>query len=837
MTLTYRQFLEAKAVQAPEAGFPSTHFTVPEVLLPHQRLLVEWMVRGGRRGNFAAFGLGKTLMQLAALQIVSRLTDRPVLAVAPLGVIVSGDFQADAARLDLPLYVIRADDDLDAHATGVHLTHYESVREGKIDVRRFVAVSLDEAAILRGMGGTKTFREFMRLFADTPYRFVATATPSPNEYEELLCYAAFLGIMDIGEAKTRFFQRNSEKADQLTLHPHKEEEFWLWLSSWGAFVQRPSDLGCPDAGYDLPPLTVNWHVVTPSDDTPQVDANGQSRFLRDASTGVLEAAAETRHSLDARIAKVAALVAERPADHVLLWHHLEDERRALERAIPTCRAVYGAQPLDEREARIRAFATGDLGALAAKPVMLGSGPNLQRHCHWAIFAGVGLKFNEFIQALHRIYRFLQTEAVTIDIVHSDAQSEVVRELQRRWAQYREMMAHLSLMVRTMGLGGAAAQERLQRSLGVTRTEHAGDGFRAILNDCVDETVALPEGSVHCIVTSIPFGTQYEYTPSYHDFGHTDDDAHFLRQMDFLSPALHRALAPGRVLAVHVKDRIRPGGLDGTGFQTVSPFHAHVILHFQRHGFWYNGMVTVVTDVVRENNQTYRLGWTEQCKDGSRMSVGLPEYVLLFRKLPSTQGTGYADVRVEKPKADYSRARWQQDAHAFWRSRGDRLLTGDELKGLAPDDVFQQYRAFSVATTYDHERHVAIGETLEAARRLPPGFMLLQPQSWHEDVWTDVARMRSLNTLQATQGKEQHLCPLPFDIVDRLITRFSNRGETVFDPFAGLFTVPLRAMELGRVGVGCELSPSYFADGVAHLRAAEAKRAAPSLLDLLDQEAA
>jgi hypothetical protein len=273
-------------------------------------------------------------------------------------------------------------------------------------------------------------------------------------------------------------------------------------------------------------------------------------------------------------------------------------------------------------------------------------------------------------------------------------------------------------------------------------------------------------------------------------------------------------------------------MDGIGFQSVSPFHADAILHYRSHGFTYMGMITVVTDVVRENNQTYRLGWSEQCKDGSRMSVGMPEYVLLFRKPPTDASDGYADERVIKTKQHYTRGRWQVDAHAFWRSRGDRLLDAAELMGLPAEQVYKRFRAFSHEVVYDYDRHVSISEALDTAKQLPPGFMLLQPQSTNQDVWADVTRMRTLNGAQYAKGKEMHLCPLQFDIVDRLIDRYTNAGEIVFDPFSGLGTVAMRALERGRVGVGCELAEIYHRDAISYLRSAEERIAVPTLFDLV-----
>jgi DNA modification methylase len=840
----YRRFLEAKVVAPVEYGDAVTPGAISTLCKPHQRAIIEWAVRGGRRAIFAKFGLGKTIMQLEIVRLTLAAHPGKGLIIAPLG--VRQEFLRDAAMLGIPLRFVRTTAEMDGD--GIYLTNYESVREGKIDVRALTVVSLDEAAVLRGFGGTKTFREFMATLAGddrtngvrtagVPYRFVATATPSPNEYLELAAYAAFLGVMDVGEVKTRFFKRDSEKADKLTLYAHKEAEFWYWVNTWAVFLQTPADLSFPAEGYELPPLTVNWHTVHAQHDHAGYERDGQAKMIRDSAIGVQDAAAVKRETLAARVAKVRELVDARPDDHVIVWHDLEDERRALEEAIPGLVTVYGAQDLDEREASIRAFADGAIARIGAKPVMLGSGVNFQRHCHWAIFAGIGFKFNDFVQAIHRVWRYLQPGAVTIDIIFADAETEVRRALEAKWKRHDTMMARMSDIIREYGLNAVAARDPLVRSIGATRAEERGEAWTAVNNDCIEETAAMPADSIDLMVTSIPFGTQYEYSPSYNDFGHTDDDRHFFEQMDFLSPELLRVLKPGRVMCVHVKDRIRPGGLDGWSFQTVSPFHAETILHYRRHGFAYMGMITVVTDVVRENNQTYRLGWTEQCKDGSKMSVGMPEYVLLFRKPPTDSSDGYADERVVKSKADYSRARWQLDAHSFWRSNGNRLLTPADVVGVPADELFKRWREHSFRHEYDFEHHVAIGEAREAKGQLPPGFMLLPPHSWHPDVWSDVTRMRTLNGAQYAAGKELHLCPLQFDIVDRLIARFSNPGDKVYDFFGGLGTVALRAVELGRYGITVDLNTAYWADSVWYLRRADEKRAVPTLFDALEVEGA
>ena len=200
--------------------------------------------------------------------------------------------------------------------------------------------------------------------------------------------------------------------------------------------------------------------------------------------------------------------------------------------------------------------------------------------------------------------------------------------------------------------------------------------------------------------------------------------------------------------------------------------------------------------------------------------------------PQTDRTkGYADEPVKKSKNDYSRARWQTDAHAFWRSSGNRHLTPDELAQLGPDQLAKIYTAYSLSEIYDHEAHVRIGEELDARGALPSTFMSLAPGSHSNTVWHDVNRMLTLNGEQTRRGLENHICPLQFDIVDRLIRRYSSEGDLVFDPFGGLFTVPYRALYLGRHGRASELSTSYFMDGVKYLQAAEAKTEMPTLFDL------
>ena len=823
----YEAFVREKVNFTRTFGFDVPAEDVHPVLLPHQRDIVRWALAGGRRAIFARFGLGKSLMQLEVLRHVLARTNRPVLVVCPLG--VRQEFARDARDLlGVETRFVRRTEEVDG--AGVYLTNYESIRDGRLDPGVFAGVSLDEASVLRSFG-SKTYQTFLSLFDDVEYRFVATATPSPNRYKELIHYAGFLGVMDTGQALTRFFKRDSTKANNLTLYPHKEREFHLWLNTWAVFLQRPSDLGYSDEGYELPPIEVVFHEVEVDLTDDAVDRDGQARLFRDAALGVSQAAREKRDTIEVRVEQAREIVAASPDDHFLLWHDLEAERHAIKRAIPDAVEVYGSLDLELREQRVVDFSEGRSRLLATKPELSGSGCNFQRFCHRAVFVGVTFSFNDFIQAVHRIQRYQQTQRVRIDIIHAESERAVVRTLMDKWRAHEELTEHMSDVIREFGLDPDAISAELHRAMGVERIEATGEGWTAVNNDCVDETARLDDDSVDLVVTSIPFSNHYEYTPNYNDFGHTDDNEHFWAQMDFLTPQLLRVLKPGRIYACHVKDRILFGAVTGAGVPTVSPFHAEAIFHAQRHGFDYLGMVTVVTDVVRENNQTYRLGWSEMCKDGTKMGVGSPEYILLFHKPQTDRTRGYADDPVVKDKSQYSRARWQVDAHAFWRSGGDRHLTIDELTALPVEDRSRLFTEQTLREVYSYTSHVRIGETLDEKGALPATFMSLAPGSWHPEVWTDVVRMLTLNGEQAKRNVALHVCPLQFDIVDRLIERYSNPGDLVYDPFGGLSTVAVRALKAGRRGYTTELNTAYWADAVKYCQAEERARDMPTLFDL------
>jgi DNA modification methylase len=373
---------------------------------------------------------------------------------------------------------------------------------------------------------------------------------------------------------------------------------------------------------------------------------------------------------------------------------------------------------------------------------------------------------------------------------------------------------------------------LIRTLGCERAEVRGERFRAIHNDCVLEMQTMEANSIDFVCTSIPFGNQYEYSPSFNDFGHNTGDGPFFEQMGHMVPEVLRVLKPGRIAAIHVKDRIMFGNVTGYASPTVNPFSDKTTAAFIKAGFVLMARITIDTDVVRENSQTYRLGWSENAKDSSKMGAGMPEYVLVFRKLPSDLSNAYADEPVTKSKAEYTRADWQLDAAGLWRSNGNRLPDPEIMRNMPLEDIKRLWIRYSVAGGYSHEDHVRIAKALEELGKLPSSFMLFPAISRNKDIWTDISRMLTLNNKQSMDGKEKHVCPLQLDIIRRLITRYSNKGDVVLDPFAGIGSVPYMALKMGRKAIGTELNQEYWKDSVGYCEMAEAEVEAPTLFDLM-----
>jgi DNA modification methylase len=831
--MEYKEFLESKIIVAENFGYDIELSELSIGLLPHQGDIVPWCIKGGRRAIFASFGLGKSIMQLEIAKQVIKLEQKPFLICMPLGVV--GEFKRDNELLNTGYEVeyITDSDNISNYELKIYLTNYERIRNGDIDPEKFGGVSFDEASILRSLKA-ETTNYVLKYFKKVKYRFVATATPTPNDFIEILNYADYLGVIDRGHALTRFFQRDSQHAGHLKLYENKKEEFWKWVSTWAVFINKPSDLGHDDAGYLLPKMHIHEIEVENIIDGEIKNKRGDIVLFKDTTKSLVDVSREKSSSINIRVDKAFDIVNEHPNDNFILWHHLEAERSEIEKRFKEfdLRSVYGSQDNKLKENLLIDFSNGNYQILSTKPKIAGSGCNFQRHCHNMIFVGIDYKFNDFIQAIHRIYRFMQNCEVNIYILFTNNEREVLKALKDKWKKHIELQTEMINLVREYGLNSDKIKSDMKRQI-FTKRREATIGNATVYNeDTVKIHEEMADNSTDMILTSIPFGDHYEYSDNYNDFGHNHGNDNFFKQMDYLTPNLLRTLKPGRIAAIHVKDRIRYSYQNGTSFTTISDFSGQTVSHFLKHGFYLIGKITVTTDVVRENNQTYRLGWSEQCKDASKMGVGLPEYILLFRKAPTEMNNAYADDPISKTKEDYTRANWQLDAHAYWKSNGNRFFSFDELKQMDVKKIVNHWKNHNQNEIYNFQEHLKVCELLEAQDKLSSLFMTLPNHSNNDLVWSDINRMNTLNTNQANQKKEKHICPLQLDIIERLIYRFTNEGHLIDDPFGGLFSTAYKALEMKRKAISAELNPEYYDDGLYYLKSIEYKINVPTLFDMI-----
>lgn len=880
---SYKELLASKIIVAEKHGIDVPREAFHPSLRPDQIDIAQWALSIGAALIAPDAGCGKTRIGIETMRLVQEHAGGKCLIVTELGAtdtfIDRDPAVGEGVNLGLELDYVTSTAEALAVSGPIAVTNYERVRDGSFDFSAFSGVWLDEGNYLKNMASNTT-NELKHQLAKAKFKYVATATPSPNETLELVNYAHCLGIADRGGILTRFFQRNSTKAGELTLHPQHEADFWLWVSSWCIAITSPADLGYDYPGFKLPELRLHW-VEVPMNKVLDAgtEKNGQAKMFLQSRSGLSEAATIKRESIEARVSAAMDIRSEYEEDHFILWHHLEAERKEINRhhagiVKSEYADIYGSMHWQQREKNVVAFTKGELKTLATKPELNGVGCNFQRHCSKAIFVGINDSFNDIYQAIKRIWRFYNpAQYVDIWLLYTPEEYEIVNNLKRKWEEHNVMRAQLREIIGQYGLNQRELIEQRKRTF-ITETKvWEGENYRLVNNDCVLEWQKLEANSIDFINSSYPFGNHYEYTDKYNDFGHNNSNEDFLNQLDFLLPELYRTLKPGRIHTVHLKNRIHYGSVTGKGFSVFHRFTHLVCDRMEKHGFETMGFHYIPTDVVLENNQTYRLTYGELQKDATKMGSGIPEEIWIFRKPPTSAANAYADEPVIKnhvgcpscghqalPKEfgkkkgailiqcpgcksylqpqdlrhdgqEYSLAQWQIDADAFWKSSGNRMLTPIQLKTWGLDKISAWWKRFNAETIYDFEEHVKLLEALDRHDKLSRTFTTLPLRSNTPFVWNDVNRMHGLNLEQSRRKQQNHICPQPFDEADRVIDLYSNPGELVADPFGGIGTTGVRAVKKGRRAFLTELNDTYAECAAFYLKETEIKANIPTLFDV------
>lgn len=611
-----------------------------EHLFDFQHAIVGWAVRRGRAAIFADTGLGKTLMQLSWADEVASHTGGMVLVLAPLAV----SEQTIEQGAHFGIEVRRVPHGGSPDSPGVWITNYE--RMDAIDFGELQGLVLDESSILKAHDG-KTRQRIIDAAQGIPYRLSCTATPSPNDFEELGNQCEFLGVMSRTEMLATYFVNDTGDTGTWRLKGWGASKFWEWMGQWAVVLRNPSDIGFDGARYELPPLEYFEHVVEGQ------DVEGEL-FARPAMC-LAERRKAQRASVEARCKALADVVNADTSEPWIIWCHLNDEAELLQSLIPGSVNVQGSDSPESKSKNLLGFAHGDVRVLISKAKIAGYGLNMQ-HCARMAFVGLDDSFEKFYQAVRRCYRFGQKRSVKVHLFTAENEGQILANLKRKEEAHHEMSAQMIEHMKDIMNHELAGQTNIVEEY--REDTHEGDGYTVHLGDCVKWAKRMSDNSIDYSVFSPPFADLFVYSNSDHDMGNCKDDEEFAAQLKFLIAELFRVIKPGRNVSFHCMNL--PTTKMRQGFIGLRDFRGTLIRAFQDAGFIYHSEVCIWKDPVVAMQRTKALGLLHKTiRENSTMSrMGLPDYVVTMRK------PGDCEERVTHGD-DLPVLMWQKYASPIW----------------------------------------------------------------------------------------------------------------------------------------------------------------------------
>jgi DNA modification methylase len=748
--MNYEDFIRGKAIVIEPSGFDVNDDEINQMLYPFQRAIVRWALKRGRSAMFEDCGLGKTPQQLEWARLVHDKTGGNVLILAPLA--VANQTQREGQKFGIDVTVCATQSDI---RPGINITNYEKLHHFTPD--GLSGIVLDESSILKSYNGAT--RKLLQEFAlGIPYRLACTATPAPNDLQELSNHAEFLSVMKGKEILALFFTQDGNTTHKWRLKGHAREAFWRWMAEWSVAIRKPSDIGYEDDGFILPDLRM--HSVT-----VEGAIWGGALLPMEAQT-LNERRKARRESMEDRV-RVTAEMVNASDDQWLIWCDLNAESEALVRAIPDAVEVAGRHDDDHKKSAMMGFGDGDHRVLVTKPTIAGFGMNWQ-HCHKMAFVGLSDSYEQQYQAIRRCWRFGQDKPVDVHVVTATTEGAVVANIQRKEKQAAMMFDNI---VKHMSVHTEINKSR-RIEMAYEEDFAESNGWQLYLGDSCETIQQVDSDSIGLSVFSPPFPGMYAYTNSVRDIGNVRDYLELMDHFEFLMPELLRITMPGRLCAIHLTQEPVFKGKDG--YVGRRDFRGEVIRRMESNGWIYWSEVTIDKNpqVKASRTKEHTLLFKTLANDSASNAPALADYLVVFKKPgdnPEPVRAGQSD-RYDNPTGWVTNDDWIEWAAPVW------------------------YGSF---------------------------------RGWGGGISeTDV-----LNVRQAREtDDERHLAPLQLGVIERCVKLWTNPGDTVYSPFAGIGSEGFVSVKNGRKFIGGELKRSYWISAVDNLHEAERQKNIMTLFD-------
>jgi len=653
---TYDEILQRKILKIKDAGF--TPNELHESLFPFQRHIVERALKAGRFAIFADCGLGKTFMQLEWARRVVQHTNMPVLILAPLAVTGQTLKQAQTFNIEAVRLLIDADHIKELSPT-IYVTNYEQL-DNISCIDKFSGIVLDESSILKNFTGA-TKRKLLETFKHTPFKLACTATPSPNDLNEIGNHSEFLNVLDAQDMRSRWFVRE-EGMNNYRLKSHAKSDFYGWVSSWAIMLSKPSDIGFHMEGYNLPELKFVEREI-------KVKCRQEDRLFASGHVSATNFNQELRLTRLERIEQVAEIV-NASNEPFIVWIKHNEEGELLRKLIPGAVEVSGSDSPEIKEKNLLGFANGDFRVLITKAKIAQFGMNYQ-HCNNQVFASLDFSFEGLYQSIRRSYRFGQKKSVNIYLITTDTMENVIHSIRKKEKQFLEMQNEMNRHVNgeKYGLLNSYIFE-----------EHKTNDMWLMHGDSCIEIDRIEDNSLDLIIFSPPFSSLFTYSNYIHDMGNNETHEQFFEQYAYLLRKLYAKLKPGRLMCCHTKDLgVYKNSSGYTGMYDFTGDHTRSVL---KEGFKLHSKITIWCDPVLEmqRTKTQRLLYKTVTTDSSYTGIGMAEYITIFRKWDGNEDDWVPVTSLNKQ--NFPLDVWQKWASPVWMD----IQRTDVLNGKEGTDL-------------------------------------------------------------------------------------------------------------------------------------------------------